>query len=203
MAATPPRLKVACVLERYYNFQLESTLSSTGFEDCLDELSFVKEVKPTDDMVATSVSAADRAWAAQHISVWRQCAESDAPILIFQDDVAFSSSSVFTSTESLVTAAESATSNDDERATRILVLDAAVPDGESARLSISAAGGLELMSVQSAPQVTAYVLWPAAARTLLAALPLDGSVSAFLGRQIAERSLGALMASPALTATPA
>ena len=194
------RLKVACVLERFYSFQLESTLASTGFEDCLDELSFIKEVPPTEDAVAHSLTAADRAWGAQHVDVWRRCAESSSPTLVFQDDVAFASPNVLSTTEALVAAAEAAGYGSGDVPTAVIVLDAAAADQAGSGSPLTTADGSTLSSVHSTAQVTAYVLWPRAARVLLDALPLDLPVSAFLGRLIAERKVTALVATPALTA---
>jgi GR25 family glycosyltransferase involved in LPS biosynthesis len=192
-----PSLSVACLLTKYYSFALESTLAATGFEDCMDELSFVKEVTSTEDVVAP----ADRAWAAQHASVWSKSAETNSPVLIFQDDVTFASSSTYSATEALVTAAEKAGYS--REAHVIVVLDAASPDEASSHPSVTAANGSTLKPAQSITQLTAYVLWPAAARVLLEALPVDLPVAAFLGKHVAARSLIALVASPALTVSAA
>ena len=190
------RLACACILERYYSFALESTLASTGFEDCLDELSFIKDVVVTEDVVVASLPAADRAWGAQHVSVWRQCADRNAPILIFQDNVLFSSDDVFNTTTALVNAVAPL---DHRTQALLLLLDAADPDEEPSRTIVRAPSGGMLTSVRSATQITAYVLWPVAARLLLDALPLDVPVAAFLARHIAERKMLTLTASPALT----
>jgi GR25 family glycosyltransferase involved in LPS biosynthesis len=196
-----PSLSVACLLTKYYGFALESKLAATGFEDCMDELSFVKEVTSTEDVVASALAPADRAWAAQHASVWSKSAETNSPVLIFQDDVTFASSSTYSATEALVTAAEKAGYS--REAHVIVVLDAASPDEASSHPSVTAANGSTLKPAQSITQLTAYVLWPAAARVLLEALPVDLPVAAFLGKHVAARSLIALVASPALTVSAA
>ena len=85
-------LAVTCILERYYGFELEATLEAAGFDE--DNVSFVNPVDPTEDTVASTLSPADRAWAAQHVEAWRRCTTTETPMLIFQSDVAFASSSV-------------------------------------------------------------------------------------------------------------
>ena len=187
MSATPP-LAVACILTRYYSLSLEATLQATGFDD--DDVNFISPVDPTSDVVLSALPADVRAWAAQHVSVWRRCAEGEAPVLIFQDDVTFASDNVLEATRALVAAV-------DARTHSLVFLGAAMPDDDPTPRATS--GIHSLMPVQSASPSAAYVLWPTAARTLLASLPIDASVSAFLGKFIKERKLGAFMALPALT----
>lgn len=79
----------------------------------------------------------------------------------------------------------------------LLMLDSA--ESEPSHAAIAVANGSTLVSVSSASQLTAYVLWPATARLLLEALPLDVPVPVFIARHIAERKLISFMASPALT----
>ena len=203
MAATEAvsGMAAACLLTKWYSFQLESTLEAAGFEDCMDELRFVNEMAPTDEVAAHSFGLVDRYWAAQHVSVWRQCAVGTRPTLIFQDDVTFNSSTVHATTDALVAAANAAGYGVDSASATILVLDAAAAGESGATQPLATApNGAALMPAESTTQVSAYVLWPAAAKALLASLPIDAPVSAFLGKKIAERELVAFSCSPPLTA---
>ena len=107
-------------------------------------------------------------------------------MLIFQSDVAFASSSVLQATKALVSSAD---------ACEVLYLGAAAP--VVAELA-PVATGHALLSAQSATQTAAYVLWPAAARHLLASLPVDAPVLAFLDTHVAGPRL---FASPAIASS--
>lgn len=200
---TSHSLRCSCLLERWYGFSLESTLIESGFEDCMEELSFVNGDKiATEDLASSALPAAAQAWAAQHVHVWRQCANGTSPILIFQDDVTFASTEVYHTTAALVAAAqggEYSGSFDDSRSV-LIILDAAEPDAEASQLAAAAPNGSMLLLARSAAQVTSYVLWPQAARLLLNSLPLDVPVPAFLARHVAARTVEAVMVSPALVA---
>lgn len=181
---TSPQLTVACILERHYGFDLEATLEAAGFDE--DNVSFVKPVDPTEDVVASALSPADRAWAAQHVDAWRRCEATDVPMLIFQSDVAFASSGVLEATKALVAGAD---------ACELLYLGAVAP--LIAELAPAAAGHA-LLPAQSATQTAAYVLWPAAACHLLSSLPVDAPVLPFLDKRVAGQKLAA---SPAIASS--
>ena len=173
-------------------------MQAFGFED--EDMSFVKQMKHDDEVVLSTLPPDDRAWAAQHVSVWRRCAQSGKPVLIFQDDVTFSSacSNVLDATKTLVAALEETAPGE-----LIMQLGFAEADDEPLQtaklMSGVAAGGLTLTPMRSASQVDAYVLWPRAARVLLNSLPLDVPVAAFISKHTVERRVTALMISPALT----
>lgn len=182
-----PQLKIACLLERYYNFSLESTLQDIGFAD--ENVNFVKPVSPSDDVVTGTLNAADYEWAAQHASVWRACAAGDSAMLIFQENVTFSAScsNVLEATKALVTLAAEQTDGD----ARVLMLsgNGAVPGQSSS---------YELSRLHSVSHAIAYVLWPKAASSLVDSLPLDGSLTAFIGRHVEDGGIVAVLASPPL-----
>ena len=177
---TSPQLTVACILERHYGFDLEATLEAAGFDE--DNVSFVKPVDPAEGVVASALSPADRAWAAQHVDAWRRCEATDVPMLIFQSDVAFASSGVLEATKALLASAD---------ACEVLYLGAAAPF----IAELAPAAGHALLPAQSATQTAAYVLWPAAARHLLESLPMDAPVLSFLDKRVAGQKLAA---SPAI-----
>ena len=163
--STPSPLSFACVLERNYSFALESTLQAAGFED--EDVTFVKPVDPTNEVVVSGLSLADRAWAAQHASEWRRCGEREGPVLIFQSDVNLSSACASVVKE-LVAAAEVGAP---EELAQVMYLGAADPEGEPSEGDMlvsqcAVAGGYTLSTVHSACRTDTYVLWPAAARLL-------------------------------------
>lgn len=189
MAAVPP-LKVACILERYYNLSLESTLQEFGFED--EDVSFIKPVGQT-DAVADTLTGAEYEWAAQHVCVWRTCEAGQSPMLVFQEDVRFSPvcSDVLAATKALVAAAE------ETGATRLLFLGAAVPDVPPQFADLGSSG-CTAVPARGVSQTTAYVIWPTVARQLLELLPLSVPVTAFMSKLVEEHRVSAMMASPAL-----
>eukprot|EP00322_Chrysochromulina_rotalis_P019602 CAMPEP_0115834836 /NCGR_PEP_ID=MMETSP0287-20121206/3887_1 /TAXON_ID=412157 /ORGANISM="Chrysochromulina rotalis, Strain UIO044" /LENGTH=190 /DNA_ID=CAMNT_0003288281 /DNA_START=39 /DNA_END=611 /DNA_ORIENTATION=- len=169
---------------------LEATLQATGFEN--ERLDFIKPVDPTEDVVSSSLSADERAWAAQHVNAWRQCETSNMPLLIFQDDTAFSSeSNVLESTKSLVAAVENPGS-------LVMYLGASIGDDtpmhDAQLMDEGLAIDFTLTAVSSACVTNAYVLWPKAAAKLLASLPLDAPVPTFLAQHVGK----AVAVSPAL-----
>lgn len=202
MAAATSRLAVACILEKWYSFQTEATLQASGFEDCMDELQFITDkpvLRDSSEVVASALPAADRAWAGQHVSVWQQCAAAASPMLIFDENCAFTSSNTFAEVSALVAVCEAGpVANTDAM---VMILDRALPDDNDSAIVLSGAHGVTLRAVQSAPAITAYVLWPAAAKALLQMLPLDLPVSDCLSKHVAERTLIALMPSSPLTAS--
>ena len=202
MATTAaPQLAVACILERWYSLSTESTLQAAGFDD---ELTIINAVDPSEDVVASTLPPADRAWAAQHVSVWRKCGLGDVPYLIFQDTTGFKSSvDVHATIRGLVAAVQEVQAQVQAQASDAvcMCLSAAEADHEASEsaliISKAAAGSFTLQPSRSASQ-DAYVLWPGAARTLLAALPLNAPVSAVLDDHARKRSICAVVVSPAL-----
>ena len=203
-ARSPPRLSFACVLERHYSMALESTLQAAGLDD--EEIAFVNCVEPTDEDVVSGLPLADRHWAAQHVSEWRRAAERDGPVLIFQSDVNLSSACGSVLKLLVAAAEEISTPLVAAPEERVLLMylgaagPAAGPDGAAgARVGASCAevGEHTLSTVQCACLTDTYVLWPAAARLLLKALPIDRPVAAFLSEHVGRK----LAVSPPL-ATP-
>ena len=195
-ARDAPQLAVACILGRFYSMTLEATLQATGFEDT--NISFINPVDPTEDVVvAHALAPDDRAWAAQHVSAWRQCGASAAPMLIFQDDTAFSStcSNLLETSNTLVTAVQGGT---DLGPTEVMYLGPTAPGNPHLKSQGAAivAGEFTLTSVRAASTTAAYVLWPAAAAKLLASLPLDVPVAAFMSKHLAALAISPALAIP-------
>lgn len=185
-----PKLAVACLLTRWYNLSLEATLQASGFDD--DNVAFVNgnNDATSDIVVSGALGPDDQSWAAQHVQMWRKCAASNDPILIFQEDVVFSSDNVHLATKALAREVGDVPE-------LIIFLGATEPDREPSSAVSSIASACRLPAC-FASSTAAYVLWPTAARALLNSLPLDVPVPAFLGRHVAARKVAALMAVPAL-----
>ena len=153
---------------------------------------------------ALRMSAGERGCAASHVALWRRCAASEAPLLILEDDVSFGTPEVDASCRALVRAVEGASEPPAERLV-VLYLGAEATVRESApslramewiwaarATSVSS----ELLEVTWAWQTHAYLLWPAAARVLLAGLPVDAPVDVYLSRHFHEGKLCGLVAWP-------
>lgn len=195
-SGAPVQLKVSCLLTRYYNFALEATLDAIGFQDA--GVDFVDpNFRSSDDVVVSSLPADVRVAAAQHVSVWRRCGASNQPVLIFEEDVSFSSAcDVFKAAKAMAATLESGQDPGCPALKTVMFLGAAEVDPDQP--SVEVAGGLALAPMRSASATAAYVLWPAAARLLLESLPLDVPAPAFIGRHVEQRLVLAMMASPAL-----
>ena len=184
-------VNIACILGRYYSMTLEATLQATG----LDTDNFINPVDPAEDVVSATLPADDRAWAAQHVTAWRQCSASGTPTLIFQDDTAFSNatSDVLQVTKACAAAIDrlKAAGSEHIRSGELMYLGGSDTSHGNACVDVQ---GFTLSTVRTASRLSAYVLWPAAAAKLLAVLPLDMPVAAFLSTHIEQ----ALAITPAL-----
>ena len=185
-------LEVACILDRWYNLSLESTLQEIGFEHV--DIKFISPVGKTNDIAAGSLPPADHEWAAQHVSVWRACASGDTPMLVFQEDVLFlpGCSNVLSATKALVAAVKAQTTGDDAQ---ILLLGGTASGNETPSQVVTEGA---LVSARAVSQAAAYVLWPRAARMLLQSLPIDVPMPAFVSKHVADSGMMAFLATPAL-----
>jgi GR25 family glycosyltransferase involved in LPS biosynthesis len=127
-------------------------------------------------------------------------------LLILEDDVSFGTPEVDASCRALMRAVEGASELPVERLV-VLFLGAEATMRESApslraKVWIWAARATsvasELLEVTWAWQTHAYLLWPAAARVLLAGLPVDAPVDVYLSRHFHEGKLCGLVARPHL-----
>jgi GR25 family glycosyltransferase involved in LPS biosynthesis len=155
---------------------------------------------------ALRMSAGEIGCAASHVALWRRCAASEAPLLILEDDVSFGTPEVDASCRALMRAVEGASELPAERLV-VLYLGAEATVRESApslRAKVWIWAGRatsvtsELLEVTWAWQTHAYLLWPAAARVLLAGLPVDAPVDVYLSRHFHEGKLCGLVARPHL-----
>jgi len=152
-----------------------------------------------------SMSKGERGCAASHVALWRQCVASEAPLLVLEDDVVFSSPRVGEWTCCLVSVVEAALAPAERSVVLYLGAEAELRAGAPTlrgKQAIWAARtkrvGCELREALWAWQTHAYVLWPAAARILLAGLPVDAPVDVYLSRHYHERRLCGLVCEPML-----
>eukprot|EP00322_Chrysochromulina_rotalis_P018339 CAMPEP_0115828980 /NCGR_PEP_ID=MMETSP0287-20121206/859_1 /TAXON_ID=412157 /ORGANISM="Chrysochromulina rotalis, Strain UIO044" /LENGTH=394 /DNA_ID=CAMNT_0003282225 /DNA_START=16 /DNA_END=1200 /DNA_ORIENTATION=- len=150
---------------------------------------------------ALDMSAGERGCAGSHIAIWRQCVTSNMPLLVLEDDVMFATPKVGIWTKALVTAIDAALHPSDPAMLLYLGAEASVREGAP-----SLRGKQAIWGAQSAPvacclkevvwawQTHAYVIWPAAARVLLAGLPIDAPVDVYLSRHYYEGKVCALVA---------
>ena len=129
-----------------------------------------------------------------------------ARLQVLEDDVLFSTPQLAEWSDALVGAVDAALERAAERSV-VLYLGAEAEVRESApslrgKLAIWAARaasvGCELVEVRWAWQTHAYIVWPAAARALLAGLPVDAPVDVYLSRHYHEGKVCGLMARPCL-----
>ena len=121
------------------------------------------------------MSVGERGCAGSHVLLWRRCAESDAALLVLEDDVTFSDGGhVGASTLSLVRAIEGALAPSERALLLYLGADAFPRDGAPSlrgKQAIWAARGSNapcaLKEAEWAWQTHAYVIWPDTARELL------------------------------------
>jgi len=124
--------------------------------------------------------------------------DDDAPpLLILEDDVELLSPTFGAEAASLVASIE-ATFAPAEREV-VLYVGAHVPQWRSRR-AFPVLPGRVLREADYAWQTSSYLIWPAAARTLLGAMPIDCPVDNFLSKHFLEHRLRALVVLPNLAA---
>ena len=159
------------------------------------------KIQPTLEM-----SAGERGCAASHLALWRRCAETNGPLLVLEDDLIFASAAVSRvgpAVRSLVAALEAGVDAPERTLLLYLGADAYLRDGapslrgqQAIWAARSANVACALKEARWAWQTHAYVIWPAAARVLLAGLPIDAPVDVYLSRHFHERRLCGLVADP-------
>jgi GR25 family glycosyltransferase involved in LPS biosynthesis len=142
----------------------------------------------------------ERGCAMSHALLWAAvaCRPDDAPpLLILEDDVELLSPTFGAETAALVASIE-ATFAPSERDV-VLYVGAHVPQWRSRR-AFPVLPGRVLREADYAWQTSSYLIWPAAARILLAAMPIDCPVDNFLSKFFLEHRLRALVVLPNLAA---
>jgi GR25 family glycosyltransferase involved in LPS biosynthesis len=139
----------------------------------------------------------ERGCSMSHAMLWAMSAargDADPPILVLEDDVEFDPALPL-HVQRLVAVAEAAFAPAER--TLLLYLGADVAKWRS-RLAYRVGPGQTLREAEYLWQTSSYLLWPAAARALLAGLPLDAPVDNFISRLVVQRRLRALVVVPHL-----
>lgn len=147
-----------------------------------------------------AMTPGERGCAMSHALLWAAvaCQPDDAPpLLILEDDVELLSPTFGAEAASLVASIE-ATFAPAEREV-VLYVGAHVPQWRSRR-AFPVLPGRVLREADYAWQTSSYLIWPAAARTLLGAMPIDCPVDNFLSKHFLEHRLRALVVLPNLAA---
>lgn len=155
---------------------------------------------------ALDLSHGERGCAASHAAAWRRCVARGRALLVLEDDLVFASSTVARQTRSFVSAIEASLRPAERTLILYLGAEAQLREGAPSLRGKQAiwaaraahAGGCELREAAWAWQTHAYVVWPAAARVLLAAMPVDAPVDVFMSKLYYERTLCGLVAQPTL-----
>ena len=152
-----------------------------------------------------SMSDGERGCAASHVELWRRCAASGAPLLIFEDDLEFATPRAGEWARALATAIEGSLEPSERNLILYLGAEAQVRVGAPslrAKQAIwgarAASTGCELAEALWAWQTHAYVIWPTAARLLLGSLPVDAPADVFMSRHYHEGTLCGLVCQPSL-----
>ena len=137
--------------------------------------------------------------------LWRRCLASGSALLVLEDDVIFGGAHVGASVLALARSIEETFAPADREILLYLGADAYFREGAPSlrgKQAIWAARGANapcvLKEAEWAWQTQSYVIWPAAARVLLAGLPMDAPVDVYLSRHFTTRTLSGLVASPQL-----
>ena len=147
---------------------------------------------------AVAMSAGERGCAMSHRAVWQLCAhrpDTALPLVVLEDDAVLSldfSKRVTALVQGMQTIWADPTSRN------ILVyLCAVVPRWRGNTFEVSSGVGLRESTYQW--QTTAYIIWPAAARMLLAEPnPIDCPVDNYVARATLKRSVRSFVAQPVL-----
>ena len=148
------------------------------------------------------MSPGERGCVASHTALWRRCVESDAPLLVLEDDALLAPGSA-AAVRTLTAGIERALAPRDR--TVLLYLGAHVGSWRASDASSAPAmrchedgGSHRLREAEWIWQTHAYVVWPAAAAELLRALPADAPADVFLSERVQKRTLGAFVVEPPL-----
>jgi len=147
-------------------------------------------------------TSGERGCAMSHVLLWAEVAArptDSAPLLVLEDDVLLGEGFA-ASCAALIAAVEAAITP--EQRQLLLYVGADVASWKSRRAcqvrEPHTAVELHLREALHVWQTSSYVVWPAAARTLLRALPVGGSPDVHISRLIGERRLAALVVVPSL-----
>jgi GR25 family glycosyltransferase involved in LPS biosynthesis len=147
-----------------------------------------------------AMTRGERGCAMSHALLWAAvaCRPDDAPpLLILEDDVELLTPTFGAEVAALVASVEATFAPKDREV--VLYVGAHVPQWRSRR-AFPVLPGRMLREADYAWQTSSYLIWPAAARTLLNAMPIDCPVDNYLSKFFLEHRIRALVVLPNLAA---
>eukprot|EP00908_Phaeocystis_cordata_P007830 Transcript_18503.p2 GENE.Transcript_18503~~Transcript_18503.p2 ORF type:complete len:383 (-),score=132.76 Transcript_18503:319-1467(-) len=147
-----------------------------------------------------SLTPGERGCSMSHAVLWARCAaqgDEGPPLLVIEDDLILKKNAGET-VQKLVKHIEETNPIPAQRLC-LLYLTGDVADWvDKKATSIEGVSGVRLREARYVWQTACYVIWPAAARRLLASLPVDGPVDNFISKHILTQRVCALMTQPKL-----
>ena len=147
------------------------------------------------------MSKGERGCSGSHIALWKQCARRDdpsKPMLILEDDAVLWERSGVSFTElchRLIAATEQVW--DVENEPIVLYVGCEVVQWRDARrVVVEGPPVMKLREAEYLWQTSSYIIWPAAARALLARLPIDCPTDCYISKLVLEGYLTAVVACP-------
>ena len=148
-----------------------------------------------------TMSKGERGCSGSHVALWKQCARKDdhtKPMLVLEDDaVLWERSGVFfpEMCHRLIAAAEQM--YDVATEPLILYVGCEVTSWrDSRRVVVEGPPVMKLREAEYLWQTSSYILWPAAARALLARLPVDCPTDCYISKLVLEGYITAVVACP-------
>ena len=150
-----------------------------------------------------TMSKGERGCSGSHLALWKQCAKRDdatKPMLVLEDDAVLWDRSGVQFPElcsRLIRAVEQL--YDVENEPVMLYVGCEVTQWrDSRRVVVEGPPVMKLREAEYLWQTSSYILWPAAARVLLAHLPIDSPTDCYIAKLVLEGKITAMVATPAL-----
>jgi len=149
------------------------------------------------------MSKGERGCSGSHIALWKQCLRRNdptKPMLILEDDAVLwerSGVKLPELTQRLIAAVEQCW--DVENTPVMLYVGCEVVQWrDSRRVVVEGPPVMRLREAEYLWQTSSYIIWPAAARELLAHLPIDCPTDCYISKLVLEGFITAVVASPFL-----
>ena len=150
-----------------------------------------------------NMSKGERGCSGSHIALWKQCARRNdptKPMLILEDDAVLwerSGVNFAEMTQRLISAVEG-TWDVANTPVMLYVGCEVVSWRDSRRAIVEGPPVLKLREAEYLWQTSSYLIWPAAARELLAHLPIDCPTDCYISKLVLEGHVTAIVATPQL-----
>ena len=147
------------------------------------------------------MSKGERGCTGSHIALWKQCAKRDdptKPMLILEDDAVLWDKSGVSFPElvqRLIEAVEQIWDVENEPV-MLYVGCEVVQWRDSRRVVVEGPPVMKLREAEYLWQTSSYIIWPAAARELLAHLPVDSPTDCYISKLVLEGRITAVVACP-------